>query len=241
MEEDADIKKALPKSSAGEVPPATRDWLLILLTASAGSIDAVIFLKSHVFTANMSGNTVILGLALSRLNSGNVTMTLLALCGFCFGAALAARIIETLAPGHGWSQILNRGLSIAAGLLLVGGVASSIPGENAIPVAITSVAAAMGIQSASVKHLAVGGISTTVITSTLTAAITSLVNVLPFSHPAGTKVESPQLYLSCWSSYLLGAVVGGATSQVALWIPFGLSVSLILAIVTLNQHGTKQT
>jgi uncharacterized membrane protein YoaK (UPF0700 family) len=54
-------------------------------------------------------------------------------------------------------------------------------------------------------------------------------------------VESPQLYLSCWSSYLLGAVVGGATSQVALWLPFGLSVSLILAIVTLSQHGTKQT
>src|ERR1700680_3995214 len=112
MKQDEDIKKALPKPNSGGVPRVTRDWLLIVLTGSAGSIDAVIFLKSHVFTANMSGNTVILGLALARLDSGNVTMTLLALCGFCFGAALAARIIETLAPGHGWSQILNRALSI---------------------------------------------------------------------------------------------------------------------------------
>jgi len=41
MEEDVDIKEAQPKSSAGEIPRATRDWLLILLTASASSIDAV--------------------------------------------------------------------------------------------------------------------------------------------------------------------------------------------------------
>jgi hypothetical protein len=41
-------------STTNEVPQATRDWLLILSTGSAGCIDAAIFLKSQVFTANMS-------------------------------------------------------------------------------------------------------------------------------------------------------------------------------------------
>ena len=54
MKEEADTKKALAKTNAGEVPRPTRDWLLILLTGSAGYIDAAIFLKGQVFTANMS-------------------------------------------------------------------------------------------------------------------------------------------------------------------------------------------
>ena len=47
----------------------------------------------------MSGNTVILGLALAQLESGSVTMTLFALWGFCFGAALAGRIVKTFRSG----------------------------------------------------------------------------------------------------------------------------------------------
>ena len=184
---------------------------------------------------------MILGLALARLESRSVTTTLFALCGFCLGAALAAWIVKTFGAGRGWSHRLNRALSVAAVLLLVGGVAASIPGQNAISVAIALTAAAMSIQSASIQHLAVSGVSTNVITSTLTAAVTRLVNLLPFSHPGGTKVEGPQLHVGCWCSYLLGAVVGGATSQIGLWVPFGLSVFLILAVVTLSQHAIKQT
>jgi uncharacterized membrane protein YoaK (UPF0700 family) len=236
-----EIKKAPPMSTTNDVPRATRDWFLILLTGSAGSIDAAIFLKSQVFTANMSGNTVILGLALARLESRSVTMTLFALGGFCIGAALAAWIVKAFGSGRTWSHRLNRALRVAAVILLAGGVATSLPSPNAIPVAIALTAAAMGIQSASIQHLAVSGISTNVVTSTLTAAVTRLVNVLPFSHTAGTQTEGPQLHLCCWCSYLLGAVVGGVSSQVGLWIPFGLSVFLVLAVVTVSQHAIKQT
>ena len=116
-----------------------------------------------------------------------------------------------------------------------------IPIIVGLVLSIALAAVAMGMQSASIQHLAVSGISTNVVTSTLTAAVTRLVNVLPFSHPAGTKVEGPQLHLSCWCSYLLGAVVGGVTSQIGLWAPFGLSVFLVLAVVSRSQHAIKQT
>ena len=36
-------------------------------------------------------------------------------------------------------------------------------------------------------------------------------------------------------------MVSGVTSQIGLWIPFGLSVLLVLAVVTLSQHAIKQT
>lgn len=238
MDEDADATTAAIKSNVGEFTRPTRDWFLILLTGSAGSVDAAIFLKSHVFTANMTGNTVILGLALARLEPGSVAMTLFALCGFCVGAALAAWIVKT--PEIGWSRRLNRALSTAAALLLVGGVAVSTPGCFGIPVAVSLVAAAMGMQSASVQHLAVGGISTNVITSTLTTAVTRLVSVLPLSRQSGAKFEDPQLHISCWCSYLLGAVVGGVTSPISLWVTFGLSVFLMLAIVTVSRYAIKR-
>ena len=134
-----------------------RDWLLILLTGSAGSIDAAVFLKSHVFTANMTGNTVLLGLGLARVQSISVGNSLFALCGFCFGAGIATWIVQPLVTKRRWSHKVNQALSLAAFLLLASGFAASLPGRYAILGTIAAVAAAMGIQSASAQHLAVPG------------------------------------------------------------------------------------
>jgi uncharacterized membrane protein YoaK (UPF0700 family) len=235
MNEDAKTKKVLPKSNTGEIPRPARDWLLILLTGSAGSIDAAVFLKSHVFTANMSGNTVLLGLGLARVQSISVGNTLFALCGFCLGAVIATLIVQPLVTKRGWSHKVNQALSLAAFLLLAGGFAASLPGRYAVPATIAAVAAAMGIQSASAQHLAVPGVSTNVITSTLTTAVMRMVNVLPFSHPGATKVDGPKLHFACWASYLLGAVVGGGTSQMGWWI-----VALLLAIVILSERDLRE-
>ena len=48
---------------------ARRDLLLLGLTWSAGFLDAISFLGlGNVFTANMTGNTILLGIALGRDN-----------------------------------------------------------------------------------------------------------------------------------------------------------------------------
>jgi uncharacterized membrane protein YoaK (UPF0700 family) len=239
MDEDAKTKK-VPPMNAGEVPRPARDWLLILLTGSAGSIDAAVFLKSHVFTANMTGNTVLLGLGLARVQSISVGNSLCALCGFCFGAGIATWIVQPLVTKHRWSHKVNQALSLAAFLLLAGGFAASLPGRYAFLGTIAAVAAAMGIQSASAQHLAVPGVSTNVITSTLTTAIMRTINGLLFSHPGATKTDGPKLHFACWASYLLGAVLGGGSSQIGWWIPFGLSVMLLLAIVLLSERGLRE-
>lgn len=52
----------VPRSSITE-----RDAMLVLLSLAAGCVDAVSYLGlNHVFTANMTGNTVLLGIALGQ-------------------------------------------------------------------------------------------------------------------------------------------------------------------------------
>ena len=62
---------------------------LIALTFTTGLIDAVSFLGlGSVFTANMTGNVVLLGFAVVGVPGLSVTRSLLALGGFLVGAAL---------------------------------------------------------------------------------------------------------------------------------------------------------
>jgi uncharacterized membrane protein YoaK (UPF0700 family) len=65
---------------------AIRNVLLLLLACVAGSVDAVSYVGlGHVFTANMTGNTVLLGLALGQAEHGAVVRSGLALVGFLAG------------------------------------------------------------------------------------------------------------------------------------------------------------
>jgi hypothetical protein len=47
---------------------AARDGLVLVLAGTAGCVDAISYLGlGHVFTANMTGNTVLLGVSLGQL------------------------------------------------------------------------------------------------------------------------------------------------------------------------------
>ena len=79
----------------------TEGWgpQILLLTWAAGSMDALGYLGlDHVFTANMTGNTVLLGLATGR---GEVLATLRsfsALLGFVAGVGAGAAAIQSQKP-----------------------------------------------------------------------------------------------------------------------------------------------
>src|SRR5712691_993515 len=68
-----------------------RDPMLLALTWAAGSVDAISYLGlGHVFTAMMTGNTVLLGLALAQGEVWAVLRSIIALVGFAAGAAVSA-------------------------------------------------------------------------------------------------------------------------------------------------------
>jgi uncharacterized membrane protein YoaK (UPF0700 family) len=196
------------------MPDAARNILLFLLSLIAGCVDAVAFVHTGAFPANMTGNSVVLAVTLLGVGPGGALLAGAALLGFCCGAALGSRL--TLAPGrdHAWSPRTSLTL-LLAGLLLLGCAASvALSGPAALPLLITLTAAAMGMQSAAVLRLGVSGVATVVVTGTLTTAIMRLAG----SAPAAGK-DGPWLPSLSWLAYFLGALLGALPSLLhAAWI-----------------------
>jgi uncharacterized membrane protein YoaK (UPF0700 family) len=216
---------------------AVRDRAVILLTGSAGCIDTAVFLKSGVFPANMTGNTVVMGLGIVHLNVGNVLLSSLAFGGFILGVAIAAFIASPPGSSHQWSPRISLALVGAAVILFAGAMVGSLSNQIFIPCAVLCTALAMGIQSESVQQLGISGISGNVITSTLTTGIKRLVNYIRLMKSGnGAMKESPRLHFSCWLSYLVGAILGATTAQWVLWTPFALSsFAILIAVVSMMQ------
>src|SRR5947208_12152850 len=72
--------------------------LLLVLTATTGLVDAVSVLGlGRVFTANMTGNVVFLGFAISGAPGFSIPRCLAAVAGFMLGAGIGGRLGKTLA------------------------------------------------------------------------------------------------------------------------------------------------
>jgi uncharacterized protein DUF1275 len=137
---------------------------LLLLTAVAGSTDAISYLGlGKVFPANMTGNTVLLAIGTTTGDYAAASRSAVALAGFICGATVTAFATaradtqEILVPDLAGELAL---LAAAFGLWLSVG---DPPGPAARYCLIALVSLAMGTQSATVTKLDVG-VSTTYIT-----------------------------------------------------------------------------
>jgi len=148
--------------------------MLLMLTWAAGAVDAVSYLGlGRVFTAMMTGNTVLLALAISQGEMMAVVRSALALAGFSAGAAIGALMVTRRDERGEWPSAVTHALAFE-GLLLGVFVAIWHVTQTARTPAITNIlillsGLAMGIQSAAVRHLGVPGVATTYITGTLTS------------------------------------------------------------------------
>ena len=157
-----------------------RDSLILLLTWAAGSVDAIGYLGlGHVFTANMTGNIVLLGVALGQGNGFAALRSMVALGGFVLGVAIAALIVERGPQQEEWPIGVTHALVVEWGILWLFALAWHLPGSERtggiIYVLIALSAVAMGMQSAAVRRLNLPGIATTVVTGTLTSLMSGLV------------------------------------------------------------------
>jgi uncharacterized membrane protein YoaK (UPF0700 family) len=143
---------------------------LMALTVVSGLVDAVSYLGlGHVFTANMTGNVVVLGFAAAGAAGFSVAATLTSLLVFLAGAALTGRVVRHI---DGRRRLLLA--TMAAEAVLVGAAAliafiTGTAGSGWPRYTIIAILAlAMGMRNAAVRQLGVKDISTTVLTSTLT-------------------------------------------------------------------------
>src|SRR5215471_21051962 len=101
-------------------PGAWRDGILLALTFAAGCVDALSYLGlSHVFTANMTGNAVLLGLAIGQTEELQVAHSSAAIVGFVAGVLLGARLVGSSRERVVWSSRITAAVGLEALVLAV--------------------------------------------------------------------------------------------------------------------------
>ncbi|MFF8993187.1 YoaK family protein [Streptomyces sp. NPDC014983] len=193
--------------------------VLLSLTVVSGLIDAVSYLGlGRVFTANMTGNVVVLGFAAAGAPGFSVPHTATSLASFLAGAVVGGRAAARFGGGsrRRWAR-----LTLAAEAALVGlsaAAAFAWPGRAGTVYALIALTAfAMGVRNATVRRLGVPDLTTTVLTMTLTglAADSRLGN--------GTGHRSPRRTAS------VVAMLGGAFLGAWLVLHHGLGIPLLIA------------
>ena len=92
---------------------------LLLLTWVAGAMDALSYLSAGVFTANMTGNTVVLGLAIVGPDRSRLFSCLISLSGFAAGALIAAIVLKRTVPRDEGTRDVKVGIALEFPFALV--------------------------------------------------------------------------------------------------------------------------
>lgn len=179
--------------------------ILTMLTVIAGLVDATSLLRlDRVFVANVTGSVIFIGLALVGARGFSLAAPLIALATFLIGAGLGVRVFAR--------HVAHRGRSAYAACLaqftdlLAASVIVLFDHHPTDPVRLTLVgilALGMGAKSALVRSVNVPGLTTAVVTTTLTG--------LASEGATGTwRSTNFAIRLIATCALLVGAVIGGA-------------------------------
>jgi uncharacterized membrane protein YoaK (UPF0700 family) len=152
----------MPESvSAAATRRSITPAILLVLTSVTGIVDAVSYLAlGHVFTANMTGNVVLLGFAVAGVRSLSAARSLTALFCFFIGSIFGGRVSVPQAP---------RPLVVEAALLLLASLTALLPDQHLSAYCVIAItAAAMGYRNAVVRKIGLPDLTTTVLTLTIT-------------------------------------------------------------------------
>ena len=194
----------------------TRDTVrATILTVIAGIADAVGYMTmGGVFAANMTGNTVLAGIAAAQRNYTDAWHHLAPLLAFFVGAMLSRLLLRL-------SHKPTAGLLVEAAL---------IAGVGFLPIspepALLILAMAMGVQASAITHFSGNAISTVVVTSTLARTADAVLDRLwPGEKKTLPAVTNLPLLALTWIGYLVGAVAGALLLAT---IPYPLLVPVVL-------------
>ena len=190
-------------------------WQACLLAIVAGYADAVGFLVFNAFAGAMTGNTVLLGIALA----GNQLAA----------AAESAGIIAAFVVGVAASALLRRYVPLAALLGLE--AAATVAAALIMPlVAAPVLAFAMGLQNAAMTHFAGTSLNTVFLTGNLQKLVESLLDRdAPRAHATAEGI-AVALLSRMWVAYLAGVVLGAAARH---WTAYPLLFAVLPLLAVL--------
>lgn len=211
--------------------------LMLALTFSTGVIDAVGYLGlDRVFTGNMTGNVVILGMALTGADGLPIVGPIIAIAGFMLGAMIAGRTLRTLKAG--WTK-RSTALLVVVGSVISTGAVSMLLTDASRPewlkLTVTGcLGLAMGMQAGVARHIAVKDVTTVVVTSTMVG--------LAYDSWFGGRAGQP------WVRRLLalvligaGAALGAALLLVHIGLGMAASAAITLTVAILGHRARETT
>jgi uncharacterized membrane protein YoaK (UPF0700 family) len=192
-----------------------RDVRLLILAASAGSSDGwSYFGLGHAFVANMTGNTVMLGLAVFQ-DHGDLLHPAISLGCYAAGAVIGTLLTGRVQPGAVWSKAISWTLMLEALLLLAAeagwiAIHLHISSSPSLELLLATVALAIGMQSGAMVQLKIPGIVTTYITGTWTTMLSGLARLARHEQQQDLQLEERLLMQAgVLSVYFLAAVLTG--------------------------------
>ncbi len=211
-------------STASLRHPLTRG--LVALTFTTGVVDAVSYLGlGRVFTANMTGNVVLLGFGIVGGFGLPVLAQTVSLLAFLVGSGAGGELGRRLGDRH--PTHISVALMIEVALIASCAVLTAVVTihRNALSgdAVIALLAFAMGVRSATVRRLAVPDLSTTVLTMTLTGLAAD--SRLAGGDGAGTARRAVGVL-----AMFAGACAGAGAVKASL--TFALAIAAALALAT---------
>ena len=198
-----------------------RSSVLFALAAVTGIVDAVCYLAlGHVFTANMTGNIVLLGFAVARVESLSVGRSVTALGAFLLGAVLGVRLARAMNPVTGrWpgAAFGSEGALLFIAAAVAGSVAEAAAAPATVAYAVIVLTGlAMGMRNATIRRLGEREINTTVLTLTL-------IGIASDSVFAGGGNQGVLRRVGFVMSVLVGATAGALLLRYSTALPLGVA------------------
>jgi len=223
------------RSSQGQLARKHLAADVYLLTWTSGVLDALCYLRAGVFTANMTGNTVIFGLALAGPDRSRVLDAVLAIFAFGVGVLIAAMTLLRGGSPEGRGP-LKAGTTLELSFAVAFAVLWALFPESGptwtVPAIVASGACALGIQSVAARQLRISGVVTTFITGTITTAIVSFLE----RNAPGARLDpransSPLLLAGMVVIYVAAAMTGAGLASLSR--PFAPVAAIIPILIVL--------
>jgi uncharacterized membrane protein YoaK (UPF0700 family) len=230
--------------------------IALSLTWVGGFVDAVGYIALYqIFTANMSGNSVHVGMYLGQLDFSQLMRPACAISAYVTGIILT-RIAVQVAARRQIQRIASFTLAAEALLLLL--FARATPAMRLGELVdlhsptyfslVALLAFAMGVQTATLTHIGPLTVYTTFVTGTLTKLAEAFTRALFWSYdrlrgagrfadmvrlaPQQQDVRETAVLASTWICYLLGAAIGTIIKHRwelrALYLPVAVLIVFVL-------------
>jgi uncharacterized membrane protein YoaK (UPF0700 family) len=227
--------ESLPQRAAASINhPLSR--ALLTLTFTTGIVDGVSYLGlGHVFTANMTGNVVLLGFGIAGGYHLPVLAPIVSLLAFLIGAGVGGMLATRTVARH----YLHFGLTLVIefSVLVITTVIAALktPHVGAVGayLVIALLALAMGVRNQTVRKIGVPDLTTTVLTMTLT----SLAGDSPL---AGGKSRGTVRRTAAVVIMLAGALVGALELKTSITLPLATAAALAAATAVLYVPAARR-